>query len=60
MRAQLHKRLDVTPRQAFLIRLAGALAAVLLTGVILLISGRNSFSLAGDALSAAIPGENRF
>ena len=60
MRAQLHKRLDVTPRQAFLIRLAGALAAVLLTGVILLISGRNSFSLAGDALSAAIPGKIGF
>ena len=45
---------------AFLIRLAGAFAAVLLTGVILLISGRNSFSLAGDALSAAIPGKIGF
>ena len=60
MRAQLDKRLDVTPRKAFGIRLAGAAGALLLTGLILLVTGRNPFSLASDALSAVIPGKIGF
>ena len=49
---RLERRLDVDARTAALTRIAGALIAMLVVGVILLLTGRNSFSILWDALDA--------
>ncbi len=46
MNIQLRRRLDISTRRAFVIRLLGGLIALFLTGLILLIAGENPTSIA--------------
>jgi simple sugar transport system permease protein len=50
MNVQLRRRLDINPRRAILIRILGGMAALVLTGLILWVGGRNPFSLADKSL----------
>lgn len=49
---RLERRLDVDTRTSALTRLAGALIAMLIAGLLLLLTGRNSFQILFDALEA--------
>lgn len=50
MKFHLRRRLDISSRQALYIRLLGGTAALVVTGLILLISGRNPISLSNTSL----------
>lgn len=49
---RLERRLDTSPRKAALTRIAGAVAAMILAGLLLLVTGRNAFTILVDALDA--------
>jgi simple sugar transport system permease protein len=51
---RFERRLDVSTRQAALARVGGAVAALLLAGLLLLLTGRNPFSLLADGISATV------
>lgn len=50
MKIVLGRRLDISPRRAFLIRFLGGMAALVLTGLILWGAGRNPFTLADKSI----------
>ena len=52
MAYRLERRLDVDVRTSTLTRIAGALIAMVIAGLILLLTGRNSFRIFVDALDA--------
>ena len=54
---RLERRLEINPRQAALTRIGGALAALILAGVILLLTGRNAFRILIDAVDAIFVGQ---
>lgn len=49
---RLERRLDVDSRRAALSRIAGAVAAIVLSGLLLLLTGRNAFRILFDAVEA--------
>jgi ABC-type uncharacterized transport system permease subunit len=51
-RYRLERRLDFDPRHAAVTRVAGAAIALLVVGVLLLLTGRNAFQIFWDALDA--------
>ncbi|MFQ5558264.1 MAG: ABC transporter permease, partial [Acidimicrobiales bacterium] len=49
---RLERRLEVDARQSALTRIGGAVAAMILAGLLLLLTGRNAFQIFVDALDA--------
>ncbi len=49
---RLERRLEIDPRQAALTRIGGAIGAIILAGVLLLLTGRNAFQILFDAVDA--------
>ena len=49
---RLERRLEADARQAALMRIGGAVAAMILSGLLLLLTGRNAFSIFWEALDA--------
>ncbi len=49
---RLERRLDLSARTTALSRVAGALVAMIVAGIVLLLTGRNPFSILGDSLDA--------
>lgn len=49
---RLERRLEADARQAALLRIGGAVAAMILSGLLLLLTGRNAFSIFWEALDA--------
>jgi simple sugar transport system permease protein len=49
---RLERRLDADPRRAAALRVAGAVAGLLVAGLVLLVTGRDPFSILSDAVHA--------
>lgn len=49
---RLERRLDANPRVATLARVVGALGAIIVAGLFLLLTGRNPFAILADAINA--------
>ncbi|MCB0993454.1 MAG: ABC transporter permease [Acidimicrobiales bacterium] len=56
---RIERRLDADPRVAALSRLGGAVAAMVVAGIVLLLTGRNPFSLLIDAFDAVFGSGSR-
>ena len=52
MAYRLERRLDVDTKKSALTRIAGALIAMAVAGIVLLLTGRNSFRILFDGLEA--------